>query len=177
MTFEKAFKELCRSTAKLVEDMESLCVTVIEDKPLEGDVLLVDELGNVASDMCGWAKETDAATRTEFESRASNLDFYQAQQALAVCHEALQRLLLRFFNEAVFYERIDELMRFGKARRGEWLGWAKSSRDSLDCCQRQLLEVNELLFRCWQELAECASQKSVSVQSTNIGQQFTLPAR
>lgn len=175
MTLEAAFGDLCTHLYKLHEGLIGLRTTVVEDKPLKGDSVLVDVFGNAADDVLGWLDEALGAASEGQQAAGYPIDLECARRALATCQERFNRITHQFTSNLVLYERIAELTRFGRKRRGEWHAWADGVKEALDQCQQPLYEVNQTLFRCWQEMTERVGMTSVSVQATTVGQQITVP--
>jgi hypothetical protein len=175
MTLEATFQELGRHLHTLREGLIGLRTTVVEDKPLGGDTVLVDVFGNAAEDLLGWLEETLAAASEGHQAVAQLIDLNCARRALTNCQERFNRITHEFSSDLVSYERITELMRLGHERRGEWHAWAKSVKNALDGCQELLFGVNQALFRCWQDLMEQVSMMLVTVQTTSIGEHNTIP--
>jgi hypothetical protein len=175
MALEAAFKELCTNLHKLHEGLIGLRTTVVEDKPLCGDIVLVDVFGDASDDLLGWLEEALADAREGQQATTHPVDLDRARRALTTCQERFNRISQRFSSDLVCYERIAELTRFGRKRGGEWRAWAASVKQALDRCQQPLYALSQTLFRCWQEIAERVGMTSVSVQATNIGQQNTVP--
>jgi hypothetical protein len=149
-----------------------LRTTAVEDKPLEGDVVLVDVFGDAADDLRGWLEEAFAAAAEGQQASAHPVDLERARRSLTICQGRFNRISQRFSSDLVHYERMAELTRFGRTRGGEWRAWATGVKEALDSCRQPLFDTGETLFRCWQELAERAEITSISVQATNIGQQL-----
>jgi hypothetical protein len=170
---EMAFHELSVQLRRLRDTFLGVRLTVVEDKPLRDEVVLVDRFGDAVEDGLGWVEEALAAA-TEGEHALGNpIDMYRARTGLTTCQERFNRLAQQFSSELVSYERLDELARFGRRRGGEWLRWARAVKQALEQCRQPLQEVNQALFLCWQELAERLGMTSVSVQNTTIGQQIS----
>jgi hypothetical protein len=177
MALERVFQDLCTSLRRLRDALLGLRLTAREDKPLRGDTVLSDHYGDAADDFLGWQEEALRAATEGCQCAGHPLDLNRARRALSACHESCQRLAQGFATELVCYQRIADLRLLGRTRRGEWQAWATSVEEALDRCQQPLTEVNQTLFRCWQELAERAGECSVSVQTTSIGQQVTGPTQ
>jgi hypothetical protein len=175
MALEKTFQELSIQLRSLRDLLRGVRLTVVEDKPQHGDVVLVDRMGNAIEDLLGWLEEAVAAAAEAEQAVAYPLDAHLARQALIVCQERYTRLTQQYFSDFASYERTAELMRFGRARRGEWQAWTRSVRQALEQCRQPLDEVNQALFRCWQEIAERLQTSSVSIRNTTIGQQISAP--
>jgi hypothetical protein len=169
MTITAAFTDLYEHLGTLQELLIGLRTTAVEDKPLQGDDVLVDVFGDAADDMLGLLEEALVAVCR----RHSDLE--SARRALVTCQEQHNRLTHRFTFDVFSYERLATLMRSSRQRGGEWYAWANSVKQGLERCQQSLYDVNQTLFRCWQEITEQVSMTSLSVQTTNIGQQITLP--
>jgi hypothetical protein len=173
------FENLYAQLQSLHDALTALRVTIVEDRPVEGsDVLLLDAFGDAVEDAVGWLEESLAAVEqpaTRETKLEPSFDVNRARQSLVFCQERFNRIAHRFSTDLISYERIAELLRLGRERRGEWQVWARSVKESLDGCQQHLYDTNQSLFRCWQEIAERVGMSSVSVHATNIGQQVTVP--
>jgi hypothetical protein len=174
MTLEAVFRELCTNLHHLHERLIGLRMTVVEDKPCGGDIVLVDVFGDAAEDMLGWLEEALANADEGRRAAGHPVDLERARRALATCQERFNRLHQRLSSDLICYERIAELMRFGRKRGGEWQAWATSVKQALDRCQPPLYALSQTLFACWQEIAERVGMTAVSVQATNIGHQLTV---
>ena len=62
MSLETAFRDLSVHLQQLRDALLGLRL-VTEDKPLEGDVVLVDIFGDAAADLLGWLEEALTASR------------------------------------------------------------------------------------------------------------------
>jgi hypothetical protein len=175
MALEKIFGELPDSIRKLRDSMLGLQLTIREDLPLEGSVVLVDQFGDAVDDSLGWLEDSLAAAVEAQKYAKPPFDIDRARRALANCQEQFHRMEQRFGSDLISYEKLKDLTGFGRSRRGEWPGWVKSVRKGLDECRRPIENVSEALLACWQEIAEHAGVTSVSVQATNIGQQIAAP--
>lgn len=177
MSLRSEFQSLYAQLRRLHDALLSLRVTVVEDRPLEGGpAMLLDAFGDAAEDMLGWLEESLRSAAPLAESASDRaFDVNRARQSLVFCQDQFNRVAARFAFDLVSYERVAELMRLGRERRGEWRVWAGSVKESLDGCQQHLYDTTHALFRCWQEIAERVGMTSVSVQATNIGQQVTVP--
>jgi hypothetical protein len=162
MTLEAAFQNLGVQCRTLCDALLELRLTVVEDKPLAGDVVLVDEFGDATDELLGWLEEALKAATEGQQAVGYPVEVDRARRALTICHERFNRLRHRFSSDLVSYERIAELMSVGHERSGEWLGWANSVKEALDHCQTPLFDVDQSLFRCWQEIAERVGMRAIS---------------
>jgi hypothetical protein len=172
---EMAFHELSVQLRKLRDTFLGVRLTVVEDKPPRDEVALVDRFGDAVEDIVGWIEEALAAAIEGEQAVANPLDMYRTRTALTTCQERFNRLAQQFASDLVSYERIDDLIKFGRRRGGEWRRWANTVRESLEQCRQPLHEVSHSLFMCWQELADRLGMSSVAVQNTVIGQQIGAP--
>jgi hypothetical protein len=176
MAIEAVFLELTRKFDALCEALQSLALTAIEDRPQHGEVLLVERLGNLVEDLRGWAEEAREAAAQASDALAHPPDFNLGRRALGVATERFIHIEYRFFEEAVAHDAVNELLRFGRRSGGEWLSWTAGVVQALDGCRLPLRELDEALFRAWQELGERLGSRSLTVQANNIGQQITTSA-
>lgn len=180
MSLRTEFQWLCAQLESLDETLSRLR-TAIDDHPQSGAAPhLLDSFGDAVEDTRGWLEEALAlaapAGASQEQGRGSNgFDANRARQALVFCQEQFNRIMSRFTFDLVSYDRVAQLMRLGRERRGEWQTWAGLVKQELEGCQQQLYDTNQALFRCWLEIAERVGMTSVSVHTTTIGQQVTAP--
>jgi hypothetical protein len=152
---------------------------LLDDHPSEGDkVLLLDSFGDTVEDLLGWLEESlqrCAPLLPAKAGEANDFDANLARQALVVCQDLFNRQMHRFLVDLVSYEKVAQLLKLGRERGGEWQTWAKGIRMELESCQQHLFLTSQVLFRCWVELAEWIGMTSISVRTTNVGQQFRVP--
>ena len=173
MSLDNVFRQLTEALRKLRDCFLALQLTAREDTPREGAVVLVDSFGDAVDDCMGWLEEAFAAA-IEARQAVAVSDLAAARRGLAGCQEKFHLVERRFFADLVSYERVKDLTAFARRRHPEWRSWVKSIRMGADQCRQPFDEVSRELMCCWQEMADRAA--SVSVQSTNVGQQITMPA-
>ncbi|HYO63113.1 MAG TPA: hypothetical protein VER08_05590 [Pyrinomonadaceae bacterium] len=179
MSLRTEYQSLYAQLESLNEALADLR-TVIDDRPPKGEsVLLLDAFGDAVEDTLGWLDEALAAAgphaRGARQKGEAAFDVNGARQALVFCQDQFNRITHRFTFDLVSYDRLSQLMQLGRERRGEWQAWAGGVRRELEGCQQHLYDTSQALFRCWQEIAERVGMTSVSVQTTTIGQQVTVP--
>lgn len=175
MSLEASFRTLRDHLQLLHDELQELHRTVIE-KPLKGDVVLVDLFSDAADDLLGWVAEASGAARDGAASSAYPVNLDRARQSLKTCHESFASAFEKLSADLLSYDRVAELTSLGQRRAGEWLAWANNVKTALEACRAPSYEVNRTLFACWQELSERAGTANVSVHATNVGQQITVPA-
>ena len=172
MAIETVFQELTTRFEAMREALQNLGLTVIEDRPLRDEVVLVDRLGDVVDELRGWAAEGLAAAAQAERAVADPLNGYRARQALAEANERVIRLEYKFLGEAASYETIGDLRHFAHKQGREWLGWLRGVQDGLQACRETLHGLDAALLQAWRELSERLGTRSVSLQTTAIGQQI-----
>lgn len=175
MALEKMFRELPEQIRRLRDCFLALQLTIREDLPPHGGVVLVDQFGDAVDESLGWLEDSLAAAIELQQSAKHPVDIDRARRALSNCQEYFHRMEQRFGSDLISYEKLKDLTGFGRSRRGEWVGWVKTVRKGLNECGQPMDDVSKALLACWQEIAEHASVTSVSVQATNIGQQIAAP--
>jgi hypothetical protein len=154
MAIEAVFQQLATACNALRAALQSLGLTVIEDRPPHDDILLVERLGNLVDDLRGWAEECCASVGTARDAVAHPSDLQRASLALGIANERFVLLEYRFFDEAVTHRTVDGLLRFGQQRGREWLGWSKTVVLGLDSCRAPIRGLDEALLQAWKELGE-----------------------
>jgi hypothetical protein len=174
------FQGLCAQLESLGETLSRLRMAV-DDHPQTGATpRLLESIGDSVEDAHGWLEEalalaSAAADGDERERASGGFDVNRARQALVFCQEQFNRIMSRFTFDLVSYDRVAQLVRLGQERRGEWQTWAVLVKQELEGCQQHLYDTTQALFRCWLEIAERVGMTSVSVHTTTIGQQVTVP--
>ena len=176
MALEAAFDDLGFRMRAALEAMLELRVTVVEDKPLRGEAALVDGWGDAVEDLAGTAREAVEAAEEARRALGPPADLDRVRRSLSACHERAVRVARAFWSDLASFERVGDLTRLARRRKGEWLAWSGSVRVALERCGAPLRETDAALLRCWQEIAERVGMNSVTLQATNIGRQVVTPA-
>lgn len=82
MAIEEVFQHLVGTFGTARDAFQGLGLTVIEDRPLRNEVLLVDRLGNLVEDLRGWLAEGLTAAVEAHDAVGHPLDGYRARHAL-----------------------------------------------------------------------------------------------
>jgi hypothetical protein len=176
VALEATFRELHSQLKQLQDNLLALRLTVAEDKPLKGEVALVDQFEDSIMDAMGLLEECLNASRSAQKAVGQPLDLDRARRALTTCQERFHRAERRFSDELVSYEKLRDLASVSETRGREWTSWASSVKHGLDECRQPLDAVSKALAACWQEIAERVGTTNISVQATNIGQQISADA-
>ena len=157
MALEAAFCDLTARLGTLREELIDLRTTVLEDKPLHGEVVLVEVLSDAIDEMLGWLEEALTDATIGRQAVEDDLNVHRARRALAACQDRYLQIMRRFTLDLVSYDHLAEMMRFGQRQGREWRAWTQSAGAALAASHRTIFDVQEALCRCWQELAECVS--------------------
>ncbi|QDV36207.1 hypothetical protein [Tautonia plasticadhaerens] len=168
MALESAFQDLCERTRRCLDAAQALRLTVVEDRPLRDGALLADWLGDAAEGLVGDLEQAHGAAVEAYRAAALARDLALARRALATCHERTIAASLGYSAELGSYDRLSELIRLGRRRKGEWRAWSGSVREALDACPPPLGDLNQALCSCWQELAERATPPPITVHAIGI---------
>jgi len=174
MSLETAFESLCRSLADLQESVSALQVTIIEDKPVRGATVLVDQLENLVTDMSGTLEEADARASEALQTAKSNGPLNLIQSALRDVHRSINRFSATYTSEVATHDQLAQLLEMGLERGREWHEWSQVVKKAIERCVVPMKTAADALVECWSELVGRLAQNSVSVQATNIGQQIRL---
>lgn len=177
MALETTFQDLVVKLRGLRETVASLQITVIEDRPLSGDVLLVERLGNAVDDLRGFAEEALAAAVEALRAVGNPLDGYRARNALATANRQFLSLEYKFLVEQMSSDLLNELKKLGRHHGREWHGWTDTVLQALQQCHDPVHDVDDAFLLSWQDLSERLGSGGVSVQTTSIGAITAPPGR
>jgi hypothetical protein len=172
LALEATFRELHNQLKKLQDSLLALRLTVAEDKPLKGDVVLVDQLENSIMDAMGLLDECLNTARAAQKVVDHTVDLDRARRGLTICQQRFHCAERKFSEELVSYEKLRDLARVSETRGREWGCWAGSVKHGLEQCREPMNAVSKALAACWQEIAERVGMTNISVQATGIGQQI-----
>lgn len=176
MAIEVAFRDLGARLRQARESFDSLRLTVAEDRPLHGDVALIDQRSDTIDDVIGLLDDAANAVARGQKAAKSTARLDAVRQALGRCQESFLTIAHRFGSDLTSYERVAELVTLGKSRGGEWRVWAQSVREALRRCEQPIYDTHQALFACWRDLTERATTPLVSVRATGVGQRIKMPA-
>jgi hypothetical protein len=173
MSLDAALSDTVDHIVAVQDALEALRVTAVEDGPSGQQSALIDTIGDALDDALGLVREAFTAAATARHASEPPLDVERVRFHLAACHEATTRLLRRILGDLYNPRRGDDLSHV--ARRGaQWRMWSDAVKDAAERCVEPLCDAVAQLGVCWRDVAERSSM--VSVHSTNVGQQITMPA-
>lgn len=173
MALEPTFRDLSVCLHHLHDTLNELQVT-LGDKPPDDESALADGVETVVLDMMGTLHESRKAALNARKAVGHPVDLDLARRALTICQQRFHQLEQQFAVDLVSYEKLKELARFGNERRA-WLPWSSTVKQGIEQCRQPLAQTSAALASCWQELAERLGTMSISMKSTNVGQQITMP--
>jgi hypothetical protein len=174
MSLDTTFESLRRELARLQEVVSALQVTVAEDKPVAGAVVLVDQLDNLVTDLSGTVEEADARAAQVIQGNQLNGPPDQSRIALREIHGLINRFTALYAGELAAHDPVEQLLEMGRERGREWRDWSQVVKTAIERCAAPMKAAAGAIMECWSELAERLARSSISVQATNIGQHITL---
>jgi hypothetical protein len=157
MSLRADLERLSRAHAEQLEGLRGLRVTIVEDRPLDRDLALIDGRADALDALTGVAEEGLRAARSACAACTTPLDWpslERALQACAHCHEALDE---RCWAELSRHDRVLEIVDLARRHRGEWSAWASGVLAGCDDCQRAARSVRGALIQAWHALFEYAA--------------------
>jgi hypothetical protein len=173
MALKKIFAELSTQLDELFAAAEGLQRAAWDTPPNSAGHALIRIVGESADDVDGWLADARGAMGEALAATESPVDVVRALRGLVQAKEGYFRAV-DVLGQLLAPERLEEIDDVG-ARDRDWGEWSAGVVDALARCREQNAGVVPVLFYCFEELAERASAGSVSVQTTSIGQQVTVP--
>jgi hypothetical protein len=174
MSLESSIESLRRKLAALQDSISDLQVTVSEDKPSRGSAVLVDRLDNVVTELASALEEASARSLEASLAARQTSQLDQCRHALHGVHELINRFTALHADRLAAHDPVSQLLEMGRERGREWREWSQEVKTAIVRVAAPTREIAGALLECWSELAERLARGSLSVQSTNIGQQITL---
>jgi hypothetical protein len=159
MTTARATEELWDALCAVREPLMALSVTVWEDRPENGELILADSVGDAVAEASGWLEGAIAAVREPADLGASLVD----------CGQQFDRLEKAFWSDLASYERLAEVEVL-RTERPLWSGWARGVRRYVSDCGELIHHARAALFGCWRELTSELRRSLVTVNATGVGQ-------
>ncbi len=158
MPLEATFRNVEQHLRRLREHLSQLILTLVEDKPANGDFALADALAGAAHDLTGILDE--ALTAITDPNRVTD-----PSRTLMIVNERLNRFSQLFWSYFQSYERLAELNRVGLERDGQWRLWSHAVHQTIEGCRQPLYDAHAALLQCWQEVTEWALQNPLPDQA------------
>jgi len=174
MSLEAALVSLRRELGRVQEAVSELRVTIVEDKPARGSVVLVDQLDTTVTDLASAIEEADARLAQVIPIGQGSASIDSARAAVRDAHELVNRFASLYLVQLAAHDRVAQLLEMGRERGREWRAWSQEVKTAIERCLVPMQAVNTAIVDCWGEIGERLARNSVSVQATNIGQQITV---
>jgi len=176
MALQQSLQALFTQFTDLRETFEDLKITIQQDRPKGSQAVLIDEFGDTAQELVGWAREAQEAMEEAQHARLRSAP-ESIVASLILCGQHYFTIHERFYTRLLGFDRVVDFDALTRERTGEWEGWRTTMRDAMECCRQSLALTAQALLRCWQELAERNLTTSVYVEANNAGQRITLGER
>jgi hypothetical protein len=136
---------------------------------------LVEELHAHTLTVIGYQVYALEAAHLAVEFAERHNDFDSNRRALTTCTQAFQDCCSSFYENLFTVSRIDDLVELMSKEAEN--SWAKITIQDLTACHLSLQAATFALMEGWQEFAIRAAANSISIQPTNVSQQFLFPAQ
>jgi hypothetical protein len=173
MTIEATFNSLLGHHRTLREALQNLRLTIVEDRPRGDSVVILERMSDAIDDLNGWLEESHAAVGRGAKAVSYPIDGPRAIAGLSDASARFEQLHDQFFFGLAGYRQMTDLAGLCQSRGREWRAWSDGVKEAIDQTSLAIREIQRALLSSWQELAERMSASSVSVQTTNIGQQIS----
>jgi hypothetical protein len=164
MALEAAFAELTTRLRSFQELLEGLGFTTGQDRSDKENPILAASIDDTVVELQDWLKNALAEAVKAEKALSPRVDLNRVRRHLAASQEVFQELSEAVGLNLLSYDRV-----------AEWTKWTNAVRQWLDGIRPQLDAVLRSYFLCWQETAERAAVRSVSVQAT--GQHIEVGAQ
>src|SRR5262245_52593096 len=141
MSLEATLASLRRDLARLQEVVSALRVTVVEDRPTRGAVVLVDQLDNVVIDLFSALEEADSHAVRALQIDQPNGPLESVRALLRQIHELLNRFTAKYVGELASHDHIAQLLEMGGERGREWRAWSQEVKTAIERCRTPLKAV------------------------------------
>jgi hypothetical protein len=135
----------------------------------------VESLGENALALSGDLREASTALEKGLTAIRAPRNLQQAQASLIDVNCYLNDAAGRCRNDINASMTLQVLSQVAKELGGGWPEWLTLVHTIIRTISDKFLETWQALCQCWEELADKLSSSSVSVQTTNIGQQIAAP--
>jgi hypothetical protein len=150
MGLGSAFQRLQVELTRLRDALSDLRVTIMEDRPLNDEVALVDHFENSVTDLLGLAEEALEAIGTAAGARDPLGCVQSTRNSLLLAHRRLHRLAQNYRNNLAAYDEIYSLRQLARERGGEWRSWCSVVKEAIERCAGPLDTVQEAIQDCWE---------------------------
>jgi hypothetical protein len=167
MTLKSSLDELEDSLLNLEQKLDDLVWAVDEGKPDGEEHAVADHYHGASHNFVGLAKAARLAAGKCLHTSEGQPDPISVRQWLVECQAQFNDLRKKFYSDyvpSIWIDRLNQLSR----ERIEWAGYCAGVKDALLRCPEPFDEVNETIFRCWQELTEQTNLFSVSTRQTSV---------
>ena len=133
---------------------------------------MADRLWEMVAEMQGRQKEASVAGADAKLAVEPPVNLDRAWRMLKASQEAVNLVGRQYSSDMTSYERVSDLMML-RAEHPEWAGWVEVQLTHMGQLSKLINDASDAFLSCWQEIAERVGVTSVSVQTTNVGQQIS----
>jgi len=187
MGIENAFRLLFERLTLLKEAVDELQLNISGDyhpqsqqeQRIDGDSvrdqapLPVQQLADTVSELQGAIEEAQHAATAATQAVRHPRRLLDLQLALIAIQRCMNDVLKIFLEDVNAHGSVQTLILMGRRKGGKWPEWVALVKTIMETCRSPLHATFQALLECWQELVDKLSAKSISLQTTNIGQQIT----
>jgi hypothetical protein len=176
MALETAFELLQQRVRDVHSALDELDVFITDKPERGGDVIVVGRLGDAVDDFRGWLEPMQQAITAGLQAAGQPSSLEQVRRSLMTCQERFNQMSEQATKTGLLsFDSVGALMDLGGRRGGEWAEWSNIVRQAIEHCRHALHRLNDALYTGWRELTEQRlGQNQVTVQTTNIGQQYAV---
>ncbi len=154
------FLDLHKVIQDLFSEWQTLAMMIREDKPSQGDSVLVDIFGDQVDNWLGLLAEAGAAIATPTTNKR------EAALNLATCHTHCNDICFRYI-DLISYERMQSFVAFGREQGGEWQTWVQAIKGALEASQESLFQLDSTLLEAWKRLILTSNNKPIRSQRSH----------
>ena len=147
MSLGTAQNNLRETVASLGSSVAELMMTVLEDRPPDSELAVVDHLTELVSELQAAIVDADCELASVADPRVLPERMPAVDRAVAAAH-------LRYWRDLRSHQAVAELRRSARGRGQEWRTWQVSVEESERRCEEPLSRAQAAVSAAWQEVAE-----------------------
>lgn len=158
MSLTTALDDLRRANTELGGAVAELAMTVLEDRPIASEVAVVDNLGEVVSELQASVVEVHTELQRVTDVRQLPVRLPQIDLAVTACTS-------RYWRDLRAHAPLAELRATARGRGVEWRTWQRSVEQSQLRCEPYVDRVSDSVRAAWREVGELLSLYIPGVES------------
>lgn len=150
MSLTTALDDMRRANADLSRAIAELAMTVLEDRPIASEVAVVDNLGEIVSELQASVVEAQGALDRVTDVRQLPVRLPQIDQVVTA-------YTARYWRDLRAHAPLAELRATARGRGVEWRTWQRSVEQSQLRCEPYIDQATESVRCAWREVGELLS--------------------